>query len=168
MDTKQFLKYAGMFAAGAYAQHKYTQHQVFRDPGFIAVLDAALEGVPQEEIDELVRLSPDRLRDWAMAPRTMRPALLRKWKLEPSISPLQRLDDKLKPVADWLEKKEEGSRNSLRTFSIIAACFLCVVGTVGFFAIPFKNFEETGAFLALVLMGLSISIAGIVGSRRRR
>jgi len=82
MDAKQFIKYAGVFAAGAYTQHKYVQHQVFRDPGFLSLLDAALVTAKKEDIEQLVFLEPARLRDWVMAPEALRPALLRKWAIE--------------------------------------------------------------------------------------
>jgi hypothetical protein len=55
MDAKQFIKYAGVFAAGAYTQHKYVQHQVFRS-GLLSLLDAALVTAKKDDIEQLVFL----------------------------------------------------------------------------------------------------------------
>lgn len=79
MNAKEFIKYAAIFAAGAYTQHKYTQHQIFRDPGFLKLFDAALQNSTDEDIDQLMRLEPDQLRDWVMAPEKIRPKLLQKF-----------------------------------------------------------------------------------------
>ncbi len=82
MNATEFIKYAATFAAGAFTQHKYTQHQVFRDPGFLAVLDNALTDATEADLERIVRLDPDRLRDWAMAPPRLRGPLLNKWAQE--------------------------------------------------------------------------------------
>jgi hypothetical protein len=79
MKAKEFIKYAAIFATGAYTQHKYTQNQVFRDPGFLELFDVALQKATKEDIDQLIYLEPDQLRDWVMAPELFRPKLLEKF-----------------------------------------------------------------------------------------
>lgn len=105
MNAEQFIKYFAAFAGGAYAQHKATEHRVFRDPEFLAILDAALQGVSESDIEQLVNLSPSRLRDWAMAPKAMRPALLKKWASEPEISVDEYLAAKLESDTEELVRK---------------------------------------------------------------
>lgn len=82
MNARELIKYAATFAAGAYAQHKYTQHQVFRDPAFLAILDEALTHATEADIGKIIRLDPEKLRDWAMAPPRLKGPLLEKWAKE--------------------------------------------------------------------------------------
>jgi len=107
MNATQFFKYAATFAGGAaggaYAQHKLTQQQVYRDPAFLAILDVALQDVSESDIAQLVNLSPNRLRDWAMAPKALRPALLTKWASEPEVSSLENLANTLGHAADDID-----------------------------------------------------------------
>jgi hypothetical protein len=79
MNAKEFIKYAAVFAAGAYTQQKYTHNQVFRDTRFLVLFDTALQNVTQEEIDQLIYLEPDQLKDWVMAPSPLRSKLLQKF-----------------------------------------------------------------------------------------
>ncbi len=115
MNATQFIKYAATFAGGAYAQHKLAQQQVFRDPGFLSILDAALQDVEEDDIEQLVNLSPNRLRDWAMAPKVMRPALLKKWVSEPEESLAEQVARSFNELADKIPERKEISPGFWKT-----------------------------------------------------
>lgn len=145
MDAREFIKYAAAFAVGAYTQHKYIQHQVFRDPAFISILDVALQNTKNEDIDKLIYLEPDQLRDWVMAPDTFRPKLLQKWADEKQ----QEIEDK--EILDGMWRRQKKYMFSVFIVLFIMVCIMVVE----------LEDKETYNFFINILVGIC-SIAFIV------
>ena len=78
MDIHQLMKYAAVFAAGAYTQSDQAKKRI-NDPEFQKQFDAALKVTSQQEIDQLIHLKPDELVDWVIAPEQFRSQLLNKF-----------------------------------------------------------------------------------------
>jgi hypothetical protein len=153
VDAKEFIKYAALLTTGAYAQHRYSQHQVFRDPGFLSVLDAALKNATKEEVEQIVNLKPDQIRDWAMAPTILRPKLIEKWASEKQ----QESKDK------FIIKTYERQANKRGAIGIVMMIF----GFVTFMYISISNANtmyssEKFGYKWLMYLGLFVAIAGII------
>ena len=145
MNATQFIQYAATFAGGAYAQHKLTQQQVFRDPGFLSILDAALQDVKESDIEQLVNLSPNRLRDWAMAPKVMRPALLKKWASEPQDKLAEQIARSIDELAQKIPESEEINagfwKSNFRRAPI--ATILLFIGIIVLFVLSIINANQS-------------------------
>jgi len=137
MNATEFIKYAALFAAGAYTQHKYTQHQVFSDPSFLALLESALQDSTQEDIDKLVDLEPEKLKDWVMAPKPFRARLLTKFYQEQQQAnqALRRQMEDMKKRVDevreikklpWYSRRRI-ERYWLTDWPLWIACFLMII-----------------------------------------
>jgi len=99
----------------------------------LALLESALQDSTQEDIDKLVDLEPEKLKDWVMAPKPFRARLLTKFYQEQQV--LRRQMEDMKKRADEVREIKKLPWYSRRRIErdwptdgpIWIACFLMII-----------------------------------------
>ena len=78
------------------------------DKEFYRKYEQALEGLSDEDLGQVAKFNPDRLKEWVSSPPKIRPHLLKKWREERTVGDfLTALDKKASQLAGKIEESHE-------------------------------------------------------------